>query len=66
MFFLAGLSFILALKILVEMFICPTCQAEEAYKLALKYLDKAKKLDKDKKLKLQKEILQVPHFKIQF
>ena len=40
------------------------CQAEEAYKLALKYLDKAKKLDKDKKLKLQKEILQVPHFKI--
>ena len=46
------------------MFICPTFQAEEAYKLALKYLDKAKKLDKDKKLKLQKEILQVPHFKI--
>ena len=34
-------------------------QAEAAYKLALEYLDKAKKLDKDKKLKLQKEILQV-------
>ena len=64
MFFLAGLSFILALKIWGGNVHLPPCQAEEAYKLALKYLDKAKKLDKDKKLKLQKEILQVPHFKI--
>ena len=41
-----------------------TFQAEAAYKLALEYLDKAKKLDKDKKLKLQKEILQVGSKKI--
>jgi len=37
-------------------------EAEAAYKLALEYLDKAKKLDKDKKLKLQKEILQALNF----
>ena len=64
MLFLAGLFFILALNQFGGKCSSAPCQAEEAYKLALKYLDKAKKLDKDKKLKLQKEILQVPHFKI--
>ena len=34
-------------------------EAEAAYKLALQYLDKAKKLPEEKKKKTQKDILQV-------
>jgi len=37
-------------------------EAEEAYKQALKYLDKAKKLSDDKKAKTQREILQALNF----
>ena len=37
-------------------------EAEAAYKQALQFLDKAKKLDKDKKLLVQKDIMQALNF----
>jgi len=37
-------------------------EAEAAYKQALQFLDKAKKLDKDKKLQVQKDIMQALNF----